>query len=152
MVNIAFDIVKAQVILGVCASLFAIWGLGDYYWALLLLCLWPIAVVPATHAAAFMFKSEWAAQFCAIAANFTILGLLPFVVSSLWFNLNTMHMADRLNNGFLVLPGYGLSRALLYGGYSKTLTRFRQSIGQENESQAVWADGNFGYNVSSVFI
>lgn len=81
LVNIVFDIIKSEFIVGACSSLFLMWGLEDYYWALLMMALWPIAVIPTTHALAFFFKTEWSAQFFVILVNLTILGALPITVS-----------------------------------------------------------------------
>jgi hypothetical protein len=61
-------------------------ALSDYYWALMIMMLWPIAVIPVTHALAFLFKTEWSAQFFIIMINFVILGVIPITIASFMFS------------------------------------------------------------------
>jgi hypothetical protein len=86
LINILFDIIKAELIVGACISLFGVFGLSDYYWSLMIVMLWPMAVIPVTHALAFLFKTEWSAQFFIIMINFVILGVIPITVASLMFS------------------------------------------------------------------
>lgn len=151
VVNIWFDIVKTTVIAFVCALMFLVWGLQDYYWAIFVLVLWPIVAVPTTHVLAFFFQTEWSAQFAVILYNLVVLGGLPILVASLMFNEQTMDTAERMNNGLLFLPEYSLSRALLFCGYQEQYTRFRKSVGDENYSREAWSPGNFGLNVTAIF-
>ncbi len=117
-VNILFDIFKAELVVFNCCYFFFIWpNLKEYYWSLLILALWPIGVIPITHALSFLFKSEWWAQFWIIFFNLVILGAIPYAVSSLMFNENTTDLAEKLNNWSLLLPGYSLSRAFIFCGF-----------------------------------
>ena len=54
-VNLAFDIFKAEIVVLICCTTFLMFGLADYYWALLVLAAWPLSVIPFTHATAFLF-------------------------------------------------------------------------------------------------
>ena len=151
-VNILVDIIKAEMIVGACISLFGMFGLADYYWALFIMMLWPVAVIPITHALAFMFSKEWSAQFFIIMTNFVILGVIPITVSSLMFSASTVDQAESLNNNCLILPGYSVSRALIYSGYREATERFKKSLGEENYKVETWSEGNFDLNVWAIVI
>lgn len=129
-VNICFDILKAEVVVLVCASLFLFWGLTEFYWALLIMILWPVGVIPMTHAFAFMFEKEWPAQIFIVILNLLILAVCPIAVSSNLFNETTLDAAERADKWLLLLPGYSLSRALVFSGYEESLSRFKISIGR----------------------
>jgi hypothetical protein len=91
--------------------------LEDFYWAILIMILWPVTAVPTTHVIAFFFKTEWSAQFAVITYNLTVIGALPILVSQLMFNQSSMEQAESMSRGFLWLPEYALGRALLFCGY-----------------------------------
>lgn len=61
VINIFFDLFKIEFIVGLCASLLFAFGLREYYQALYIFLLWPVGVVPFTHATSFLFTTEWAA-------------------------------------------------------------------------------------------
>lgn len=151
-VNIVVDIVKAEIVVGACISLFAIFRLTDYYWSLLVMALWPVAVIPITHALSFMFTKEWSAQFFIILINFIILGVIPITISSLMFSRTTFDIAETINYYSLLLPGYSVSRALLFSGYQEAVKRFKKSLGQEDYSMETWTLGNFDRNLWAVGI
>jgi len=152
LINILFDIIKAELIVASCISLFAMFGLSDYYWSLLVMMAWPVAVIPVTHALAFMFKTEWSAQFFIIMINFVILGVIPITVSSLMFSSSTVERAERINDGCLALPGYSVSRAMLFSGYREATERFKKSLGDESYTRETWSEGNFDINFWAILI
>jgi len=60
-VNLVFDIIKAEIVVLICASTFFMFRLQEYYYALIVLAAWPLSVIPFTHATAFMFDKQWTA-------------------------------------------------------------------------------------------
>ena len=84
-INILFDIIKAEMVVAACCSIFFMWNLKIYYDSLVILLLWPLGVIPTTHAFAFLFSREWPAQIFVVMFNIIVLAVCPIIVSSLLF-------------------------------------------------------------------
>ena len=84
-INILFDIIKAEMVVAACCSIFLMWNLKIYYDSLVILLLWPLGVIPTTHAFAFLFSREWPAQIFVVMFNIIVLAVCPIIVSSLLF-------------------------------------------------------------------
>lgn len=57
-----------------------------------------------------------------------------------------------MNDACLFLPGYSVSRALLFSGYQEATQRFKKSLGDESYNKETWSEGNFDNNLWAIFI
>jgi len=80
--------------------------------------LWPIGIIPMTHAFGFLFIKEWQAQLFIVVLNLAVLCGFPIYISQILFSVSTINQAEYLNTiGLFFLPGYSMPRAMLFCGY-----------------------------------
>ena len=149
-INILFDIIKAELVVAACCSIFLMWNLRIYYDSLVIMLFWPLGVIPTTHAFAFFFSREWPAQIFVVVLNIIVLAVCPIIVSSLLFVEDSLSTIERIDAWLLFLPGYSLPRAMVQSGYEEPLSRFKTSIGRATEIQATWSTQNFGYSLFAI--
>ena len=118
-VNLSFDIIKAECTVLICCSTFFMFGLTDYYWSLIVLVAWPFSVIPFTHASAFLFSKEWTAQFFTILINLIGMLVIPVIVSTQLFNVESTLIGENINKNSLYLPPYALSKSMIFCGYNE---------------------------------
>jgi hypothetical protein len=118
-VNLSFDIIKAECIVLICCSTFFMFGLTDYYWSLIVLVAWPFSVIPFTHASAFLFSKEWTAQIFTLLINLIGMLVIPVIVSTQLFNVESTLIGENINRNSLYLPHYALSKSMIFCGYNE---------------------------------
>ena len=89
IVNIIFDILKMEIPMILCCVLLYYFEMTDYFSAMFVFVVYPLGVVPFTHATSFMFQSEWSAQFFTVGLNLVVMIFGPLTVYIFMFNSST---------------------------------------------------------------
>ena len=115
-INVLFDIFKMEIPMVLSVGLLFAFQLEEYYQSAFVFLLFPIGVVPFTHAMSFLFASEWSAQFSTIVLNLGAMMFTPLIVFVMQQFSDTAEIADMINYYARVIPSYNVAKSILFFG------------------------------------